>query len=733
MSESDLFYRFTPLVQDFIYQNGWESLRPIQVEAARVLFDTDDNLILSSDTASGKTEAAFFPIITQIVENPAATIDVIYIAPLKSLINDQFERLDDLLRDSGIPVFHWHGDVASSHKNKLLKNPSGILQITPESLESMLMNRHSDLIRLFGETRYIVIDEIHTLMGADRGNQILCQLDRLARVIGYHPRRIGLSATIGDPVKAGEWLTGNSGRVTQIPPAGDGKSRWRLALEHFFVQDDTQDRDVSAAEHPEEKIAVDAGYEYLYDCVKDRKSLVFSNSREETEYVTATLRQIAERRGDEDVFYIHHGNLSAAIREEAEAELKSEKKCVACATVTLELGIDIGRIERILNVGSPCSVASFLQRLGRSGRKTGVPEMFMVFREENPLPDTPLPQLIPWELIRAIAIIQLYLEEKFIEPPSIKTMPLSLLFQQTLSILASSGELTPKALAERVLSLSPFLRVERELYRELLISMIQNDFIEYTEDGGLLLGLKGERLTKSFKFYAVFKDSEDYSVKHDSEEIGTISSPPPVGDRFALAGRVWEVEELDLERKLIYVKSVPGKMQIEWPGDYGEVHTKILEMMRKVLSDSRTYPYLKPNAAERLEAARRVFQNAGADRSLLISLGGNTRCLFPWLGTRSFRTLRKYLQKNASSLGIYGIEHEFCYYLTFKSERSPEDLLADLETRIPHEPIDTLDLVGASEMPVFEKYDPCIPPELLRRAFAADRLRTDEMKRRFAE
>lgn len=733
MNANEIFYRFSPLVQDFIYANGWETLRPIQVAAAEVIFDSDDNLILCSDTASGKTEAVFFPILSQIEGGGAGTVEVLYIAPLKSLINDQFERIDALLRDSGIPVFHWHGDVAASHKNKLIKNPAGVLQITPESLESMLMNRRSDIIRLFGGLKYVIIDEIHTLMGVNRGNQILCQLDRIREIIGYHPRRIGLSATIGDPEKARDWLTGGTGRRTQIPSAGAGKSKWRLALEHFYVQDNTKDRDISAAEQPEEKAEIDAGYEYLYDCVKDKKSIVFSNSREETEYVTATLRQIAARRMEDDIFYIHHGNLSAAIREEAEQKLKDEKKCVACATVTLELGIDIGRIERILNMGAPTTVSSFLQRLGRSGRKTGIPEMFMLFREEKPLPDTPLPQLIPWELVRGIAVVELYLEEKFIEPPSVKKMPLSLMFQQTLSILASSGENTPKRLAEKVLSLSPFAEVDREDYRELMISMIKNGYIDMTEEKGLILGLKGERLTKSFKFYAVFKDDENYSVKHESEEIGTISSPPPVGDRFALAGRVWEVEELDLERKLIYVHGVAGKMQVEWPGDYGEIHTKILEMMRKILSGTDEYPYLKPNATERLAAARRVFANAGMRESILVSLGGNTRCLTPWLGTRSFRTLRKYLQKNASLFGIYGIEYDGCYYMTFKCDRSPEELLALMKHRIPSEHIDTLELVGKGEMPVFEKYDPCIPPELLRRAYATDKLRTDEMKIRFSE
>ena len=245
MNPNEIFERFSPLVQDFIYANGWKELRPIQIAAARVIFESDDNLILCSDTASGKTEAVFFPIVSELEESGCGTVEVLYIAPLKSLINDQFERIDTLLRDSGIPVFHWHGDVAASHKNRLIRNPAGVLQITPESLESMLMNRRSDIIRLLGGLKYVIIDEIHTLMGADRGNQILCQLDRIREIIGYHPRRIGLSATIGDPVLAGKWLTGNTGKPTQIPPAGSGKSLWRLALEHFYVEDNTKEREYS--------------------------------------------------------------------------------------------------------------------------------------------------------------------------------------------------------------------------------------------------------------------------------------------------------------------------------------------------------------------------------------------------------------------------------------------------------------------------------------------------------
>jgi len=735
---SSIFERFPPFIQEYIYSRNWESLREVQVAAAETIFGTDHNLLLTSSTASGKTEAAFFPILTELCEDPPGSIGVLYIAPLKSLINDQFGRMEELLDQSGITVTHWHGDVAQSHKKKLLERPRGILQVTPESLESMLINRSNDIVRLFGDLRFVVIDEIHTLTGSDRGNQILCQLARIGALIGYHPRRIGLSATIGDVQKAADWLGAGSGRLTDTPIPDAGKIRWRLGLEHFYIgnaktDQATEPRDSTDAPAP--AIAYDAGYSYMYDCVHDRKSLVFSNSREETEYLCATFRQIARLRGDSDVFLIHHGNLSASIREEAELKMKDEEiMAVTCATVTMELGIDIGRLERVLQNQSPNSVTGFLQRLGRSGRRGQPPEMMMVFREEDPLPNTPLPQLMPWELLKAIAIVQLYIEERFIEPPSIPKLPYSLLFHQTLSVLAASGELSARRLAERVLSLPPFSQVPREDYRELILSMLNNDFLEMTDEKTLIVGLAGERLLRSFKFYAVFKDSEDYTVRCGSDEIGTITTPPPVGDRFALAGRVWEVEELDIQHRLIYVKGVEGKMEVSWPGDFGEVHTRILQRMRRVLQEDTVYPYLKPNAQKRLEVARHVARNTGMLSNSAVHLGGYTWCLFPWLGTRAFRAMRKMVASRSAEFGISGLEYEGCYFITFKMTRgNGYDLIASLTDEIQTSGICAESLVGSGEIPVFGKYDDFVPVELLRHAYAADRLDVQQAQRRVLE
>ena len=738
MTQADrVFSRFPDFIKEYIYRNNWTELRDIQLEAARVIFETKANLLLSSSTASGKTEAAFFPIISDILENDdyESSVAVLYIAPLKSLINDQFSRLDELLDMTGIPVTHWHGDVGASHKSRLLKNPSGILQMTPESLESMLVNRANDIPRIFARLKYVVIDEIHAMIGSDRGNQIICLLSRIGRLIGYNPRRVGLSATIGDVDLACDWLGAGSGRETIAPTPAPTPIRWRLGFEHFYIQNpnerQTHEPTSSTAEQTERGgyAKLDPGFEYLYDTLTGKKAIVFSNSREETEYVTATLRQIARARGDKDVFLIHHGNLSASLREHAELTMKddNERNTVTCATVTLELGIDIGRLDRVCQIDSPPTVSGFLQRLGRSGRRGTPPEMFMLFREE-----TPLPEIIPWDLLRGIAIVDLYSHERFIEPPSIKKLPLSLAFHQTLSTLASSGELTPRALAERVLSLPPLSRLDKEIYRELLVSMINDEYLEITESRGLIIGLRGERIINSFKFYAVFKDSEDYTVRCDSEEIGTITTPPPVGDRFALAGRVWEVKELDLPSRLVFVKAVEGKMEISWPGDSGEIHTKVLLAMREVLFNGKEYAFLGENARERLDNARAVAYNAGIKDNMLVFLGGQSYVLFPWLGTRSFRTMKRFLQRYAAELGISDIQSQMCYYITFKAKADvASSLLFNIRSIIEREGIDTARLVNEGECPLFDKYDEYIPPELLRLAYATDRLRADEIMERF--
>ena len=229
------FERYAPFIQDYIYASGWKVLRGVQNAAAQAIFETDDNVLLTASTASGKTEAAFFPILTLLAEDPPKSVGVLYIAPLKALINDQFERLGFLCEAGDIAVTRWHGESSQAAKRRLMKHPSGILQITPESLESLLINKHADLAALFGDLRFVVIDEIHSLLRGDRGLQTFCLIERLCRAAGCNPRRVGLSATIGKPEAAGRFFAAGSGRPTVIPRFEAAKEVWRVSLEHFFT------------------------------------------------------------------------------------------------------------------------------------------------------------------------------------------------------------------------------------------------------------------------------------------------------------------------------------------------------------------------------------------------------------------------------------------------------------------------------------------------------------------
>lgn len=731
------FDRYAPFVQDYIYRNHWENLRAIQVAAADAIFNTDDNVLLTASTASGKTEAAFFPIITLFSENPPSSVGCIYIGPLKALINDQFTRLTDLCEEADIPVWHWHGDVAQSHKSRLMRKPSGILQITPESLEAMLLHKHAAIPKLFGDLRFVVIDEVHSLLRGDRGGQTLCLIERLSRIAGVNPRRIGLSATIGDPEKTGAFLSLGTGRNTIIPKIDAKGAKWRLSMEHFYI------KDVQAAEGKEisealpvleEKTAdapknADPGIGYIYEHTKGKKCLVFVNSREECETVTTTLRQYCDIQQERDRFLIHHGNLSASYRETAEGIMNDDSQYMTTVTTaTLELGIDIGRLERAFQIDAPWTVSSFLQRMGRTGRRESPAEMWFVMREDEPEARAMLPSTIPWKLLQGIALVQLYLEERWCEPPRLDRFAYSLVYHQTMSTLASCGEMSPKALADRILRLHYFHRVSQEDYKVLLRHLIKTDHIQQTEQGGLIVGLAGERVVNSFKFYGVFVESEEYTVRSESQELGTVCLPPPVGEKLAIAGHVWLVLDVDHKRHLVYCEQVKGSIPAYFGECPGDLHTKILLRMRKVLKEDRSYPYLMKNAVARLDQARYTASHSGAADRPLINLGGNMWCLLPWVGTYPFLAMERFLKiKCGDRLGLKNFDSARPYYMQFTMKVSEADFYRIVQEEI-RKPIDPLELVYPKELPLFDKYDEYLPEELVRKGFANGVLDLDGMK-----
>ncbi len=735
----NVFDRYAPFIKDYIYSNEWQSLRAVQVAAAEVIFESDDNLLLCSSTASGKTEAAFFPILTDLYENPPCSVGALYIGPLKALINDQFSRLNDLCYDADIPVYHWHGDVSQSHKEKLLKNPSGILQITPESLEALLMRKHAYINKLFCDLRYVVIDEVHSILRGDRGGQTLCLIERLSKLAGVNPRRIGLSATLGEPQIIGEYLSSGTGRQTLIPQFETQKVRWRISMEHFFVQGDAELQSDASADLPDSLSLptdkapdlADPGFAYVFEHTRDRKCLVFVNSREECEAVTTTLRSYCEVNRESDRFLIHHGNLSAAYRETAEAVMKDDNQLQTTVTTsTLELGIDIGRLERAFQIDAPFTVSSFLQRLGRTGRRDLPPEMWFVIREDLAQARAMLPETVPWKLLQGIALIQLYLEERWVEPPFPDRLPFSLLYHQTMSTLASCGELTAAQLASKVLTLRAFQRITQDDYKILLRHLLEIKHIQRTEEGGLIVGLAGERLVNSFKFYAVFQENEEYTVRCGSQELGTLVMPPPPGEKIAIAGHVWLVDEVDHKRRLVYCEQVRGKVPAYFGQCPGAVHTKVLEHMRKVLAEDKSYPYVMKKANARLNQARQSAAVSGVVSQPLVNLGGDMWCLFPWLGSYSFLALERFLKiKCADRLGIKSLDASRPYFIQFKMTADADTFFKVLKEECEKE-FDSIELMYEKEVPLFEKYDGFIPVELIRKGFAYGVLDVEDMKNR---
>lgn len=733
----NVFTRYAPFIQDYIYQSGWQALRSVQNAAAEAIFNTDDNVLLTASTASGKTEAAFFPILTLLDEDPPHSVGVLYIAPLKALINDQFGRLSELCEEAGIQVTRWHGDVSHAQKRRLLRKPSGILQITPESLESLMINKHMEIPSLFGDLRFIVIDEVHSLLRGDRGMQTFCLIERMCRLADCRPRRIGLSATIGNPEEAGRFLGAGSGRRTLIPRIEGGREVWRLSMEHFFnsgPQADEGRQLIDAAPVLEEASdsapkAADPGIGYIFEHTRGRKCLIFTNSREECEALCQSLRQYCEANHEPDRFLIHHGNLSASYRESAEEEMKDDDSLLSvCATATLELGIDIGRLERAFQVDAPFTVSGFLQRMGRTGRRGDPCEMWFVMREDHPEPRAMLPQLIPWYLIQGIALVQLYIEERFVEPPRTHRLPYSLLYHQTMSTLASCGEITPAELATRVLTLSSFHLITQDDYRILLRHLIKIGHIDQTENGGLIVGLEGERIVNNYKFYAVFQENVEYAVRAGAEELGTIVKPPPIGDKIAIAGRVWVVEEVDHRRREVCCTLVKGNIPAYFGDVAGDIHTRILERMYGVLKEQNSYPYLMRHAVCRLQEARESFAKSGMRDHPLVHLGGNMWALFPWLGSYAFLALERMLKIRCKQrLGLKGLDSLRPYYLQFTMKVSASDFYRIMAEEAEQD-FDPLELVYPNEVPNFEKYDEYVPAELVRKGFALGVLDVEGMK-----
>lgn len=708
----EVFDRLAPFIKEYIYKNHWEELREIQVAACDVIFNTDDNLLLASGTASGKTEAAFLPILTELYEKPSSSVGILYISPLKALINDQFNRLDNLLQEADIPVTKWHGDAPTDKKKKILKNPKGIIQITPESLESMLLNRKGEILHLFSDLRFIIIDEVHYFMGNERGIQLISILERISRLTKYYPRRIGLSATLGNSYLAADWLNAATGRNCCVPDVRSSKRSIRLAVEYFIVE--KQDDKMEETE--------DKYYQYLYNGTKGKKCIIFANSRSKVEHTIAVLKHLAIKKGSPDIYRIHHGNISAAYREDTEKEMKEKDgPVVTGATITLELGIDIGTLDRVIQLQSPYTVSSFVQRLGRCGRRGQVAEMLFVFRNEKNSQEDILCS-INWGFIQCIAIIQLYIREHWIEPSYQPNCPFSILYHQTMSYVASMGEVSLPGLAQYILTLFPFKKISQDDYKQLIKNLLEIEHLEKSESGGIIIGIKGEKIVNHYDFYSVFETPQEYSVKWENKTVGTVDKLYPLGYQFELAGQAWEVRDIVEKSHVIFVNSISGISKISWDSNFiYNFETKVVKEMINVLCLEERFPFLSVSAMDELISFRELFTQGQFLGKLIVNSEGKYQYrILPWIGTKGLRVLSLALKARGIENKISGLWLDVCY----------EDTIEKLEDKIReiiNNGIKKEKLKPEDDFSVQGKYNKFIPKYLLQKQFIEDYIDVDEI------
>jgi ATP-dependent helicase Lhr and Lhr-like helicase len=601
-------------IRKFIRDKGWEQLRPIQTAAITKILASDDNFILASRTASGKTEAAFLPILSKVNFNDSG-VQVLYISPLIALINDQFYRIEELCKNLDVTVTKWHGEANKTLKERLIKQPNGIVLITPESLEAMFVNKPYNVKQLFSNLKYVVIDEIHSFIGTDRGIQLKSILSRLKKVNSKSFSIVGLSATIGDYDEAKKF-TGDELKTKVLL---DRTAKEINALFRYF-------------KNKNEELPLEL-LKDLYIETKDNKVLIFPNSRGRAEEVAVKLRKISDRVKGHPNYFSHHSSVDREVREYVEYFAKNNNRqnfCISC-TSTLELGIDIGTVDEVVQIDATHSIASLIQRVGRSGRKEGESSNLYLYATNE------------WSLLQSIACWLLY-KEGFIEPPQKNEKPYDILVHQALSITKGHSGIRLTELINQLKENAAFKQIELSEIDEILKHLIEIDFLEKLQHE-VIIGVEGEKVVNSRDFYSVFKTEENFKVVNAGNTIGEIPFSPQIieDENILLSAKIWKIKFVDHKAKKIEVIPTKDGKKPMFFGGGATIHQRIREKMFEVLYSKTDYDFLDQPSCDETEILRKDFSvfnitDLQSDRPLLKA--EKHLQLFTFTGTRINRTIQ---------------------------------------------------------------------------------------------
>lgn len=601
-------------IKKYVRDKRWEELRPIQDAAIQRIISTDDNYILASRTASGKTEAAFLPILSKVNFNELG-IQVLYISPLIALINDQFYRIEELCKYLEVPVTKWHGEANRTLKEKIIKDPNGIILITPESLEAMFVNKPHHISHLFSNLKYVVIDEIHSFIGSGRGAQLKSILSRLQDLNSKKFNIVGLSATIGDYEEAKKF----TGDVLHTKVLLDKTSK-EIETEFRYFKNE--------------------GIELPLDLLKDlyletrnNKVLIFPNSRGRAEEVAVKLKKISEKVKGHTNYFSHHSSVDKEVREYVEYFAKSNNRqnfCISC-TSTLELGIDIGSVDEVVQIDATNSIASLIQRVGRSGRQNGAKSNLFLYATDK------------WSLLQSLACWQLY-KEKFIEPSEPMNLVYDILLHQALSITKGYSGIKLVDLVKQLNHNFAFNDIEVSDIEEILNHLIVIDLLEKLGDE-VIIGVEGEKIVNNRDFYSAFTVEDNFKVVSAGNKIGEIPFSPQVkeDENILLAAKIWKIKFVDFKAKKIEVIPTNDGKKPKFSGEGGIVHPEIRKKMLEIIYQDEIFSELDQNSSDELEKMRREFSvfdllNIESERILLVS---EKKVLFyTFTGTKINRTLK---------------------------------------------------------------------------------------------
>lgn len=742
-------------IQKFIWQEKWASLRPIQEMAIPVVIQGNKDAIIAASTAAGKTEAAFFPALTLLALQRGL---IVYISPLKALINDQFGRLELLCAELDLPVYPWHGDIASAGKARFMQHPEGVLLITPESMEAMLCNKGTQIKRIFGNTRFFIIDELHAFIGSERGKQLQALMHRIDLATGTPIPRIGLSATLGDMGMAAEFMRPGHGPQVDILNAKSTGNALKILVKGYEEPgpvllapedesnddgfgEDFENKDSAeymrlqarkAAQEEEDAQMQDATpaqrevAEHMFKVLRGSNNLVFPNSRKDVELYTHLLNTMAARLKLPNEFWPHHGSLSKEIRAETEAALKQKTHpATAVCTNTLELGIDIGSVKSVTQINSPPSVASVRQRLGRSGRR-GEPAIFRGYCIEEELNDhSNVFVQLRLKTVQVSAMITL-LTEAWFEPPQSQGLHLSTLVQQILSATAQKSGLRIGALYQMLCAPgTPFAGVNKTDFAALIRHLGSLDLLMQESSGILLHGKAGEAFVNDYQFYAAFASEEEYRVVAGGKPLGTlpVSQMLMQGQRLLFAAKTWIVDSINDTEKVIHLIKASGGAPPMFTATGGYVHTMVRQRMRELLESNNALPFLDTAAQRFLAEARVAYQALNLGNEMVLE-GRQNLLLFTWLGDATNEAIVCMLR----AAGMKASAEGPAINIEKSTGHDRDDVIRALHTAATVQMPSLEDLLPEPAKLKREKWDWALPEDLLRKAYASMRLNLPEAR-----